>query len=316
MSEQRAKIYGPLICTADPAAHEQLFREVCAMEVVGTVRVSERDATALFAPEGEGLRGAELTVLRTPGVEAGAVLLSVEPTSTETIRDWDTRVHRDALKVIDFYAPDYDAAVAHARRHGYEVIESEASYELPEGVFREAHLWGPDNVVTAFLGGPAGFFADFAQLTDRPVSEVQSISAPVSNAQPTLDFYARVFGWSVVHEYAIEDRSFAEMIGVDELRLHSHNVGPSTREPYLGLIDYGLPATSAGSLRGRSNAPRRGLLGVVLMCDRLADVVAAAGAEAGPVVPLDLLGHMHGSMVTTPHSVPHLVLGSITASEG
>lgn len=313
---QDCRIYGPLISTGDVSAQVRLFQDVFGMTVVDQGEWDATTTRAVFdlAADDTG-RTADVTVLRTPGTDSGVVLVAFDPPSSETVRDWRTRVDRDALKVIDFYAPDYEAALAHARGLGYDVIESEASYELDEGTFREAHLWGPDNVVTAFLGGPAEFFSDFAQVVDGRTSEVQSISSPLSHAQPSVDFYREVFGWDVVYEYAIDDPSFAEMIGVDELRLQSRNVGPSTREPYFGLIDYGLPAGPGGSLRGRSEAPRAGLLGAVVTSSDLPATAAAAGPAAGRVVDdLQLLGGTGAVLVRTPHSVPHLVVGRSVAA--
>lgn len=299
-------VYGPLISTADPGEHQRLFSSVFGMTELGSAPVPPEAALQLF-----GAEVGELAVLQTPGVSSG-VLVCRFASPADTVRSPDTRLHRDALKVIDFYAPDYEAAIARARGLGYDVVEAEASYDLPEGRFREAHLWGPDSVVTAFLGGPAGFFEDFAQVTDRPVSEVQSISAPLSDAAPVVDFYDRVFGWDVVYEYAIDDPSFGELIGADgSFVLRSRNVGPSTREPYFGLIDYGLPAETGGSLLGRSVPPRRGILGAVVLTDDLGWVRSAAGPDAaGEAVPLTLPGHgaARAATVIPPHRIPHLVI--------
>lgn len=308
-SPGQAHVYGPLISAADVEEHCRLFTDVFGMHQEGRVRLAADDSQALF---GAQVGTTELVVLRTPGVLSGVVLCGFDPVSDETVRTYESRVDRDALKVIDFYAPDYLAAIAHARALGYEVVESEAEYELAGGTFREAHLWGPDNVVTAFLGGPADFFKDFAQVTDALVSEVQSISAPVSDGQPVVDFYARVLGWDVVFEYAINDPSFAELIGVDEpLELKSRNVGPSTKEPYFGLIDYGLPANVGGSLLGRAVAPRRGLLGAVVTVDDLDAVCAAAGSQrCGAPVSFELapFGQTRAALLLPPHEVPHLAI--------
>lgn len=302
----RSYLYGPLISAADPGEHEVLFTSVFGMTGLGSAPVAPEAARALF-----GTEVAELRVLRTPGVSSGAVVLRFASPG-ETVRTFGTRLHRDALKVIDFYAPDYEGAIAHARGLGYDVVEAEASYDLPEGRFREAHLWGPDSVVTAFLGGPAGFFEDFAQVTDRPVSEVQSISAPLGDAGPVVDFYQRVFGWDVVYEYAIDDPSFGELVGAEPgFVLRSRNVGPSTREPYFGLIDYGIPGNEGGSLLGRSVPPRRGLLGAVVVTDDLDAVLSSAGPDAaGAAVDVELpgLGRVRAATVTPPHRIPHLVV--------
>ena len=154
MGSHRPVLYGGLISTATPEEHERLFGDVFGMAVVGTTRLDAAAASALFAAPTERCRarGAADARASSPGWSWS----SFAPTSAETVRTYDTRVDRDALKVIDFYAPDYEAAIAHARGLGYEVVEAEAEYELAAGTFREAHLWAPDNVVTAFLGGPAG----------------------------------------------------------------------------------------------------------------------------------------------------------------
>lgn len=306
------RIFGPLVSTSDLESQERLFADVFGMVRVQGAELDAATTRTLFDVDASvEVEGARVSVMQTPGVESGVVLVAFTPTSDETVRTWETRVARDALKVIDFYAPDYDAAIARARALGYEVEEAQASYELPEGTFREAHLWGPDHVVTAFLGGPAEFFGDFAQVTDRTVSEVQSISAPLSDAQPAVEFYRDVLGWDVVFEYAIDDPSFAQMVGVDHLVLRSRNIGPSTAEPYFGLIDYGLgpDAHAEQSLLGRAVAPRRGLLGAVLLTDSLAELGHRAGTALADVAEIDLLGRRRGALLRTPHRVPHLVLG-------
>lgn len=310
MPPTATRIYGPIVSTADLAAQEELFTEVFGMELLETRRLDGAQARTVFGIDPDTtVDAAELRVLGTPGVEAGVLLVQFSPASDETVRSWETRVSRDALKVIDFYAPDYDGAIARAKKLGHRVIDSEASYELPQGTFREAHLWGPDNVVTAFLGGPADFFAEFAQQTDGWVSEVQSISAPLTDAQRAVDFYRDVLDWDVVFEYAIDDPSFAAMVGTDELVLRSRNVGPSTREPYFGLIDYGLGDRSEPTLLGRARAPRRGLLGALLVTDDFSSLVTRAGDAAGTPAALDLLGRTRAVLLDTPHQVPHVVLG-------
>lgn len=302
-------VFGPLISAADLGEHARLFTAVFGMQQQGRISLPPSAGQPLF---GSGEGAVELVTLQTPGVTSGVVVCRFDPVSTETVRSYESRVDRDALKVIDFYAPDYEAAIAHARGLGYLVVETEAVYELEDGTFREAHLWGPDNVVTAFLGGPAPFFNDFAQITDRGVSEVQSISAPVSDAEPVVAFYREVFGWDVVYEYAIDDPSFAGLVGVDApMSLRSRNVGSSTREPYFGLIDYGLPAAVGGSLLGRSVAPRRGLLGAVVTTADLGAVRVAAGEDrCGAEVELDLapFGVTRAAVVHPPHGIPHLVV--------
>ena len=290
-----ARIYGPLFSTADTTAHVTRLVEVFGMAEAG---------------RGE-LLGAPGVALRTPGAWAGAVVLQPDPAPARAIREEETRLHRDALRVVDFYAPDLDAAVAHARDLGYGFETSEASYELTEGAFREAHLAGPDGTVTALLTGPADFFTGFAQVRDRLTSEVCSISVPLTDAGPSLEFYADVLGWGVVYEYAFDDPSFSSMVGSTEpLRVQSSTVGPARDEPYLNLVDYGLPAGTGGSLLGQAGLDRRGLVGVVVTVDSLDELRARAGEACGPAFDLDLapFGATRGAVLTSPAGIVHVVV--------
>lgn len=256
---------------------------------------------------------ADLVVMRTPGVDSGAVLcqFALDGPEAALIRDEETRLHRDAFRVVDFYAPDFDAAVQHARDAGFPMATSEASYELAEGSFREAHHAGGDGVVMALLSGPADFFVNFAEVRDRVVSEPVSISLPLSDAPPTIAWYSAVFGWGVVYTYDFVDDSFSELMQVDhELRVRSSTVGPSRQQTYVNIVDYGLGPDQVGSLQGQAVAPRRGLLGLVVLTDDLDDVIGRAGKSAGPAVVVELapFGRCRMSVLTPPCATPHLVI--------
>ncbi|QCX27640.1 VOC family protein [Nocardioides jishulii] len=304
-------MYGPLVSTGDAAPHTRLYCDVFGMEESGAARLPEDVTRTLFGADAGAV---ELRTLRTPGVLAGTVLCLFEPGSDEQIRTAETRLHRDAFRVIDFYAPDLDAAVAHARELGYHVEHSEAGYDLDEGAFREAHLPGPDGVVTAFLSGPRDFFTGFAQVRDRIVSEVCSISAPLGAVgQPSIDFYREVLGWGVVFEYAFEDDSFSELVGVAEkLKVTSSTVGFARDEPYINIVDYGT-GHSGPSLLGQSVAPRRGLLGSVLTVNDLDALRERAGDCLGGEAGIELapFGQVRAAVLTPPHGIPHLVLQTV-----
>ncbi|WP_181309649.1 hypothetical protein [Nocardioides campestrisoli] len=303
-----SRIYGPLISAHSVGDHVPLLTEVFGMRVESGARLPADATAALFATECT----TEVVVLRTPGVEAGAVLCRFEselPEAAETIRDGRTRLYRDAFRVIDFYARDFETSLAHARDAGFPMIGKEASYETGDGGFREAHHLGADHVVTAFLHGPADFFTDFAEVRDRVSSEPVSISLPLSDAGPTLAWYERVFGWGVVYEYDFVDASFSELVGVDaELRVRSRTVGPSRRQTYVNIVDYGH-AAQGGSLLGCSVAPRRGLLGLVVLTDEL-DALHARAGDGAQVVTLDLapFGVVRACVLIPPFSAPHLVV--------
>lgn len=288
-----AQLYGPVYVAADPAAMIRLLVGVGGMEVVGSRDLGPAEARALWGPDVEGVT---MTCLRTPGVDAGAIVLDCARPDVPAIRTGASRLHRDALRVVDLYAPDLAAAVAHARALGHHVEAHQADYALTDGAFREAHLIGPDETVTAFLTGDPTFFTDFARVRDRVVSEVLSISFPVSDLAGTRDWYADTFGWEVVFEYSFEDPSFGRMVGVDgPLRVVSQTVGAARDEPYVNLVDYGLDSDPTTSLAGRSRAPARGLLGLAVLVDRL----------EGPQV---RIGDLTCATIHSPQAVPHLVV--------
>ena len=304
-----SRVYGPLISVTEEAGHAALFAEVFTMTRAGSGAFTADQTAALFGVA----ERTDLTVMQTPGVDAGAVLcrFDVEGPGTEPIRDETTRIHRDAFRVIDFYAPDFDAAVRHASEAGFPMATSEASYELAEGSFREAHHGGADGLVTALLSGPADFFTDFAEVRDRVVSEPVSISLPLSDGAPTIAWYADVLGWAVVYSYDFVDASFSELMQVDqELKVRSSTVGPSRQQTYVNIVDYGLPVDQASSLLGQAVAPRRGLLGLAVLTDDLDDVIGRAGPSAGPVVTVELapFGRCRMSVLTPPCAAPHLLI--------
>ncbi|WP_164477813.1 hypothetical protein [Nocardioides pantholopis] len=303
-----SRLFGPLISTDDLSAHLGTFTEVFGLVEEGRTRLDAAAARALFGP---AVDGAELVALRTPGVDAGVLLADFRPGSAETVRDESTWIHRDVLRVVDFYAADFAAAVAHARALGCEIEGSEAEYEGEDAGFREAHLRLPDHVVAAFLGAPADFFADFVQVRDRLASEVVSISLPLTEGAATVAFLEQVLGWSVVYELTFDDPSFSELLGAGEqLRVTARMVGPARNQPYLNLVDYGLPADAGGSLAGRAVAPRRGLLGAVVATTDLDGVRRRAQAAAGPAVTLDLaaFGSTRACRVELPTGVGLLVV--------
>ncbi|TVQ44587.1 MAG: hypothetical protein EA371_13335 [Gammaproteobacteria bacterium] len=292
--------------------HLALFGGLMGLHPEGPPQTLMPSATAaLFGVTDRQLR---VQVLRTPGTRTGIVLLEFDPPPRACIRERDTALHADALKVIDFYSPDFDRMLAHVASAGYSLEPDVAAYELPEGRFQEAHLWGPDNVILGLLGGPREFFKRFATVTDRLFSEVQSLSTPVSDLAAVKTFYRDVLGLSTVYEYKITDPSFGELIGSEEtLALHATNVGRRTEEPYFGLIDYGLARDRMPSLRDQATELRRGIVGAVVLVPDLQASLAVArrrGDSQREAVTLSIAGQTEVSMalVQAPHGVEHLLV--------
>lgn len=267
---QVVNIHGPIISSSDLDRHVALFRAL-GMEEVGRSSRSVDETTAIWGTTGQALR--EIT-LETPGFPFGVRLLGFDPGSDVQIRQPSRGSDSDALKVIDFYAPDLDVARDRIEAAGFPFKPEVAEYETAEGRFREMHLWGPDGVVCALISGDPAFYESFATVRDHIVSEPQSISGPVQDHGATLQFFDTVFGLKVIHRYGLDDDSFRELVGTDNaIKLRAWNVGIKTTEPYFGIIDYGMAAGSQTSLIDVAVPPARGLLGATL---RVRDAKAIA----------------------------------------
>lgn len=307
-----ASLFGPLISCQSIEAHVALFSGLLGMEPMGSD--SALSASAVYALFGTAGRDARWQVLQTPGTRTGVVLLEFSPPPAGCMRDRSTALYADALKVIDFYVPEFDRMLAHVAACGYALEPDVAAYDLPEGRFREAHLWGPDNVILGLLGGPADFFRRFAIVTDRMFSEVQSISTPVSDLPAVQAFYDEVLGLSTVYEYRISDPSFADLIGTSgQLHLRATNIGRCTEEPYFGLIDYGLADGQVPSLRNRGRLLARGVTGAVVLVADIAAAIADAqrrGDHHSEIISLAMPCSSDTSVarVEAPHGVGHLLV--------
>lgn len=277
-------IHGPIISSSDIDAHLALFGAFGLVEV-GRCSRSVAETGAIWGTEGQA--SVEVT-MQTPGTVFGLRLVAFDPGSDIQIRHPERGSDAEALKVIDFYAPDLPAARAQIEAAGFLFKDAVADYETPEGRFQEAHLWGPDGVVCALITGDPVFYEKFATVRDRVVSEPQSISGPVQDAAATLAFLEDVFGLSVIHRYGLADDSFQALVGTDAaLQLRAWNVGVRTTEPYFGIIDYGMAAGTQSSLIDVARPPARGLLGATV---RVRDVAAVAAKAGVAVVSIEVPG--------------------------
>ncbi len=268
-------IHGPIVSTSDIGAHLTLFGAFGLTEVARCVR-SEAETAAIWGVERQS--STEVT-LETSGTAFGIRLVRFDPGSPDRIRDPSRGSDSEALKVIDFYAPDLPAARASIKAAGFLFKPEVADYETPEGRYQEAHLWGPDGVVCALISGDAALFDDLATVRDRLVSEPQSISGPVQDAAATLSFFADVLGLGVIHRYGLDDPSFDALVGAAHMTLRAWNVGLRKQEPYFGVIDYGLPPGSQLSLKASTRPPARGLLGATLIVRDAAAIASKAGVS-------------------------------------
>ncbi len=313
-------ICGPIVSTSDLDAQTALYSDCFGLQANDVFSLTTPECGSLFGLADRSIKSRWLAV---PGTSFGVRLWAFDPPAGETVRDPMRGTDRDAPKVVDFYAPDFDQAVNHLANMGHNVKSSIAEYSISDGTMREAHLWGPDNVVSAVISGPETFFNQFATVRDRIFSEPQSISSPVSDLGQALRFYKEVFGLSTVYEYSFEHSSFDALVGTDTpLQLNAANVGTSTREPYLGLIDYGGDLPGSVSLKGKAQPPARGLVGVELMVEDIDDVIKRVNHFEGATI----LGRAafddfppHGKtrtlLVEAPHGVLHHVIEKVTAAD-
>lgn len=306
-------ICGPIISTDNLQAQTALYADCFGLHASSATGLSE-DATA-------DLCGTSDVRLKTrwlcaEGTSFGVRLWSFDPPAQETVRDPARGTDRDAPKVVDFYAPDFSGALDHLSRQGRQIKSDVAEYTIEAGKMQEAHLWGPDHVVSAVISGPASFFKDFATVRNRIFSEPQSISTPVTDIDQAICFYADVFGYDPVFEYEFEHRSFDDLVGASTpINLRAVNVGTSTREPYLGLIDYGADQPDSRSLKGRSRPPARGLVGVELTTENLDKTIERAVAFGDAAVlgqPVSInytpFGEAASVLIEAPHGVLHHVV--------
>lgn len=267
-------IHGPIISSSDLDDHLALFAAFGLRETARCERTAE-ETRAIWGTEGQTSR--EVT-LETPGTAFGVRLLRFDPGSSTQIRSPACGSDSEALKVIDFYAPDLPAALASIEAAGFDFKPDIANYDTPEGRIQEAHLWGPDDAVCALISGDPVLFGDLATIRDRLVSEPQSISRPVRDAPGTLTFFEKVFGLGVIHRYGLADPIFDTLVGsAAKMSLRAWNVGVAKHEPYFGNIDYELPPGSQTSVIAMARPPARGLLGATVQVRDANAVAARAG---------------------------------------
>lgn len=304
-----SRIRGPIVSVAQTSDHLGFFCDALGL-VAGSPVLLDQSLTAQLT--GVPSRALYSVFLQHAPGPFGVRVWRFDPPAAGSIRDPSRGTDLDALKVIDFYAPDFDTALLSLRTAGFEPKADIAVYELPEGEFREAHFWRPDDIVCAVITGPESFMAKTVTSAARTFSEPQSISAPVSDAAAVEAFYRDVLGLAPVLHYEIENPSFDALVGTDQpLNLRAINMGVKLAEPYLGLIDYGHVGTS---LLGRSRPPMRGLMGIEVETSDLDAILAAASNAscallAGPTShQYSPYGSVTSALLEGPHGAIHHII--------
>jgi catechol 2,3-dioxygenase-like lactoylglutathione lyase family enzyme len=315
MPDRGRQLVGPILSTGNRGAHRKLLVEVFGLEQDVSLDIDADLVRALWGVDADRAC-AELYL--TPGTQSGVLLVELDPSSSQTIRDRRRGDEHDALKVIDFYTTDFDAALDELAARGFSVRDSIADYEMVEGRFREAHLWTEDEVVYALLDGPADFMGRVVQVSDRPFSEVMSVSTPTRERDAAMRFYRDMLGFEDVYRYGFDDDSFGELVdGAGGMQLTAVNMGTTLQQPFFGLIHYGTRSDTAVSLADRAGFPDRGIAGALVEVPGLDACVDAAGDWPGsllcPPVELNLgsFGRVRSAWLRAPHGIAHQLVQRI-----
>ncbi len=303
----KSQFIGPIVCTNQAATWERLLTEGFDMRVSARQGLPAEMVATLWGLEGHQ---AETVVFETPGTPYGVRLITLHPGSPDSIRDPQSGYDCDALKVIDFFTADFEVARRRLEDLGFSLKDEIAEYDTANGRVTEGHLWGPDDAVCALVAGPQDFLAEFVTVTDRVVSEVHSVSAPVQDQDAVVQFYEGL-GFAEVHRYEVTDESFQHLVGAkDPLHIRAINMGSARHQPYFGVIHYGLPPGSYRSLAERGQLPRRGLAGATVQVGDVAVVCAACQTAGGVLLaePAEVELLPYGRTLTAAVRAPHGVL--------
>lgn len=305
-------IEGPLICSSDLDAHRRVFCDGFNMEEVSTQSFDQASTAKIFGVSG---RTSEVVGLRTPGVPFGVRLVRFSPDSEIVIRDESKGHDAHAPKVIDFYSPDFDAAIDHLESKGFKIRDAVAEYENGHGLIKEAHMWGPDSVVCAVIAGPHDYLKQTVTVSDRLFSEPHSISGPVTDQNAAVAFYRDGPGLGVVSSYGLDDKTFDALVGGEQrIHLSAQNIGMSVSTPYFGIIHYGLPVSAYDSLLDTAKLPSRGLIGATLLVTDIESIIEGSVAAGGSVqalqsrIDLQPYGDVESAIIVSPFGTTlHLV---------
>ena len=305
------RLVAAMICTAESGRHVDLFRDVLGMEVASEQVLCGTEVRSLWGVEAHS---AQVVMLTTPPSYAGVALVEFDPASDIVIREGMQGIDTDALKVIDVVTSDADAGFARFEEAGFVVSDVRSSYEIEDGAVTETHAYGPEGVVIGILDFHTIEAARFVELTDRLFSEAMSISVPVDDLEPVVEWYDRVLGLDVVHRYGFDAESFKDLVGTDSAawNVRGTNIGRTTQEFYFGVIDYGTGDTARRSLRDRARPPNRGIAGAVCTVSELDRVVSAVEPRARVGEPVELAlgpwGRTPAMSVVAPHGIVHTVV--------
>ena len=306
-----SRLVAAMIGTAEPGRHIDLFRDVLGMEVVSEQILSGTEAGLLW---GVDVRSARVTVLTTPPSYAGVALVEFDPVSEVVIREGMQGIDIDALKVIDVVTSDAEAGFARFESAGFVVSDVRSSYEIEDGSVTETHAYGPEGMLIGILDFHTIEAARFVEITDRLFSEAMSVSVPVDDLEPVVEWYGRVLGFDVVHRYGFDAESFKDLVGTDSAawNVRGTNIGRSTQEFYFGVIDYGTGDTRRRSLGDRARPPNRGIAGALCTVDDLDAVITAAAPHEMVTEPVEVAlgpwGRTPAATLVAPHGIIHTVV--------
>lgn len=272
-------VHGPLISSSDIDFHTSMFEQVFAMHTVGNDHLDCKEVNSLFGLQGQN---AITTVMQSSDTRYGVRIIEFDLVSNETIRHRSKGLLPNAAKVIDFFAGDFQPALDKAEQFGIPINDDIAKYEMAEGTVLESHAWIKDEIVCAIIDASEDMKNRFSTITDKTMSEPQSISGPTTKAQETIDCLRDVLGFKVLYEYEIKGSNFGDMLGSQkQLDIKARNIGYDSKEPYIGLIGYESASVEGLVEEADPVLSKRGLLGITVVTDDLAGVYQRAQTREG-----------------------------------
>lgn len=301
---------GPLVVTSNLARQREMFEGVFGLTLFADQHL---DAPAVKALFGVRDRTARTVLLQTSGTSVGVRLLEFTPASADAVREGTRAIDADALKVIAFMVPDFEAAVSALASRGFNLQSPPARYSTPEdGRFTEGHVQGPDGLVCAILKMHDAPISRYSAVTEGTFSEILGVSAPVSDREAALGFYRDTLQLETVLSYEIAGETFQKVLdSPGRSLLRGVNFGVGRKAPMIGVIHYGLPSSAFRSLRALATLPHRGLQALrlsVSSVDRVAEAALAAKLEVVAPSAEALLfpqGRVKALLIRAPHGVLH-----------
>jgi catechol 2,3-dioxygenase-like lactoylglutathione lyase family enzyme len=181
---------------------------------------------------------------------------------------WD----HGAIKLLDFFVEDFEAAELALQREGWSWRTDPIEYDWPDGngASREAHVETEDGVILGIIEllGPSR--QDYLRVPEGVLfSEMATASFLVPDFNAALQFYGDTLGLEPAVDMTFEMEEMQRLIGLDDPVTLQMVLLESPLEPSgkVGLLRY--VGVEGASLADRARPPHRGVLAMTFETDDL-----------------------------------------------